>query len=530
MVSNRNKASSLYSNFTAFISYSHVDAAIVKKLHRKIETYVFPKSLRNDYPQLMQMSESGRKIGPIFRDREDLPAGQDLSDAVKAALKESHSLIIICSPNAKKSPWVAREIEVFRELHPDRPILAAIIDGEPEECFPIPLIADGTEPLAADLRKGGDGRKLGFLKLVAGIANIPLDALIQRDAQRKLRSVMAITLVAGVGLLAMTMMTIFAFQQRNEAQLQRVAAEGLINFMLTDLRSELKSASTLRVRTKVNQRALEFYSDQGDLSALPDDSLGQRAVILHALGEDDENRGDLAAAYEKFIQAHRVTEELLEREPDNTDRIFEHAQSEYWVGRVSELREDYNKAQKRYERYANLSTQLYKLEGDSERALLERAYAANNLGVLQFNQFQNPLEARKHINNAIKWFTKVDHITNDNKTIKSQLANAYAWKSSTYFREKKYQLAKEARLKENEIKLALFEAETDNNDFRYRYIISERAIALIDVELSNNRETRSHLNRLLVDAKELVDQDKDNQAWRSLHDLIIEDLGKLEGN
>ena len=59
------------------------------------------------------------RLGQIFRDREDLPAAQDLSESVKEALSVSGALVVLCSPAAKASPWVAREIELFRELHPE---------------------------------------------------------------------------------------------------------------------------------------------------------------------------------------------------------------------------------------------------------------------------------------------------------------------------------------------------------------------------------------------------------------------------
>ena len=143
------------------------------------------------------------RLWPIFRDREELPAATDLSETVREALAQSGALIILCSPHAAGSLWVAEEIEVFRRLHPDRPILAAILDGDPPDCFPGKLRAfgqDGTwhEPLATDLRPQGDGAHLGLLKLVAGITGVGLDALVQRDAARRIRRVMAVT-VGGAG-------------------------------------------------------------------------------------------------------------------------------------------------------------------------------------------------------------------------------------------------------------------------------------------------------------------------------------------
>ena len=47
---------------------------------------------------------------------------------------------------------VAAEIALFRELHPTKPILPAILAGNPAEAFPAELLVDGNEPLAADFR------------------------------------------------------------------------------------------------------------------------------------------------------------------------------------------------------------------------------------------------------------------------------------------------------------------------------------------------------------------------------------------
>ena len=75
---------------------------------------------------LYNLRESGKLLFPIFRDREELPASHDLSQEVRAALGASRSLIVICSPDARASQWVSREVEVFRALHPDRPVLAEL--------------------------------------------------------------------------------------------------------------------------------------------------------------------------------------------------------------------------------------------------------------------------------------------------------------------------------------------------------------------------------------------------------------------
>ena len=67
---------------------------------------------------------------------------------------------------------------------------------------------------------------------------------------------------------------------------------------------------------------------------LPVASLERRARILHAMGEDDEDRGDHKAAMVKFGEAERTTAELLKDAPNDAERVFDQAQSVFWIGEV----------------------------------------------------------------------------------------------------------------------------------------------------------------------------------------------------
>jgi hypothetical protein len=110
------------------------------------------------------------------------------------------------------------------------------------------------EPAAADFRRIGDG-KLARLRLVAGLTGIGLDELVQRDAQRQLRRVTAITLVSALTVVVLSTLLFVAINARNEADRQRQQAEGLIEFMLTDLRTRLEGVGRLDVLESVNTRA-----------------------------------------------------------------------------------------------------------------------------------------------------------------------------------------------------------------------------------------------------------------------------------
>ena len=501
--------------FRAFVSYSHADAAIAQKLHRKIETYRLPQHLRD---RQTTDPDNGR-MGRIFRDREDLPAAEDLSESVKQALAGSQVLVVICSPDAQASIWVAREIELFRALHPGRPVLAALVRGEPEEAFPAAL-RNGTEPLAADLRKEGDGWRLGFLKIVAGIAGVPLDALVQRDATRRIRRVMAVTGGALVALLAMIGMTIFALQSRNEAQHQQAEAEGLVEYMLTDLRTELKGVGRLDVMTKVNERAMDYYEDQGDLSDMPAESLERRARILHAMGEDDEKRGDLDKALAKFTEAHRVTEALLARDPDNPDRIFGHAQSEYWVGRLAYFNNDNQEAETRFQDYRTLANALVKIDANDPRSIREAGYAEGNLCTFHLQDKKRLKIALEECARALEHMTLVKEKLPKNPQSTEDVANRHAWLSDAFSKKGDSSKALFHRKKQIQFVEALSLMEPTSLHRQDQWMRTLMSYAETLMWSGDRSAARIQAKKAEKIANNLVRQDPDNKEWSRWLDRI----------
>jgi tetratricopeptide (TPR) repeat protein len=495
--------------YVAFISYSHKDAAIGRWLHRRLEGYRLPKRLAGTE------GEDGivpTRLTPIFRDRDELPAAGDLSERVRAALAVSHNLIVVCSPLSAVSPWVAKEIATFRELHPDRPIFTAIVEGEPDQCFPPALREGGIEPLAADLRKHGDGRRLGLLKLVAGLAGIGLDALVQRDAARRVRRVTYVTAAAIAAMLVMALLTAFALNARAEAQRQRTQAERLVEFMLTDLRDRLKGASSLQVLTAVNEEALAYYQSQ-DLDGLSPESLERRARILNLMGEDDQQRGNLDRALAQFQEASRTTAALVAADPENPERIFAHSQSEYWVGSIDQQRGHYDAAMKAYRRYREAAVRMYRLAPVNPKYVGEVAYAESNLGSVELNGFKRPAEARTHFQRSLQWFRRTASLQPGVKWNR-EIADAHAWIADTFFQEGRWADSRAERLKERQLKEALLAKDKDNRGLLYEMVVATRSLGRIDLELGEYRRAEPMLDSSQQRIEALRALDPKNAMWR----------------
>jgi hypothetical protein len=108
--------------YWAFLSYSHRDKAFADWLHNALEAYRVPKALVGRVTSVGSVPE---KLSPVFRDRFELAASDDLGGEIRAALAGSRFLIVLCSPDAATSRWTNEEIRTFKQLHPGSRVLAA---------------------------------------------------------------------------------------------------------------------------------------------------------------------------------------------------------------------------------------------------------------------------------------------------------------------------------------------------------------------------------------------------------------------
>jgi formylglycine-generating enzyme required for sulfatase activity len=183
--------------YRAFLSYSHANTKVAKRVHAWLEGFRIDKDLVGQSTPAGTIPESLR---PIFRDRYEFDAGGSLAEQTNLALDASAALIVLASSHAARSKYVNAELSIFKSRHPERPVIPLIIDGEPgdiaNECFPPALRfavnRDGSisetpvDLLAADLREQGDGFELALAKVVARLLGVPPDDIYRRaDRERR---------------------------------------------------------------------------------------------------------------------------------------------------------------------------------------------------------------------------------------------------------------------------------------------------------------------------------------------------------
>ena len=527
--------------YAAFLSYSHADEKTATWVHRRLEQFKVP-------PELIGKDRGEgvipRRLRPVFRDRQELAAARDLGSEVDDALAGSRVLIVLCSPTAAASRWVNSEIERFHRVRPAGQVIAAIVTGEPyaadlpgraaEECFPPALKVQyderglattrRAEPIAADLREGKDGQRIGFLKIVAGMLGVGLDELVKRDAARRHRRMAIITSASIVGMALTSGLALFAFEKRDEARDQRREAEGLVGFMLGDLRDKLEPIGRLDALDAVGSRAFSYFQTQ-DKSELSDKALAQRSAALGLMGEIADTRGNLDGALARYREAMAGTAEMISRDPDDPQRLFDHAQNVFWVGEIGRKRGQMQQAEASFREYERLADRMVELDPGNAKWRMEVQYARENLGIVLMSRRRFD-EAAQQFGAATSAMDALAAGDPQNRDYHKELGNALGWQADALLSLGRISDAIAVRTHQATYLEGL--AATGNSDvaFEERLIPARQALGLLYTAQGNLGQGVEQLRAALAVATKLVAVEGANHEWKDRAASVRLDLAR----
>ena len=526
--------------YRAFIAYSHQDEVWAKWLHNALETYRVPTRLVGTQTAAGTIP---RRLAPIFRDRSELPSASDLSQKIDYALRQSANLIVICSPDSATSAYVNEEISTFKRLDRAERIFCLIVCGEPnastlagreaEECFAPALRfkvgADGqptherAAPIAADARPGKDGKTNVKLKLIAGILDIGFDALKQREHQRHVQRLVAITSLALIAVLVTTGLAINAVIARRSAvaagqaaERRQKQAESLVEFMLGDLNDKLSQVQRLDILEATDNQAMKYFQSQ-PTNDVTDQALALRAKALEKIGSIRTSQGKLPAALESYRAASALTGELAKRAPADSARQVAYANSFNWIGNAYWYQGDLNLSLQNFQQAIELLEREAAGRPEDEDLAADLASARTNAGRV--------FEARGEFAQAKKLYGFVQQTfealtTRDPKNVRWQSELGYAYDNLGKVALEQGQLlqAIAAYRDDQRIKAALAAQDPKNYDTQEDLLVAD-AILGRTLALGGASEASIHYARDAVSlAKELV-------AFDSAHAFWQEDLG-----
>ena len=253
--------------------------------------------------------------------------------------------------------------------------LRAIVDKclakEPEHRY------GSMRAVVEDLRRFLDGEVVEAY--TAGLAY-----RLTRFAQRH-RLLLTVAGVLGVALMlalaAAAVLGLQALQAKAGLERRQAQAEGLVSFMLGDLRDGLAPLGRLDLLDKVGVRAMEYFArvPEHELSA---EELARRSEALYQIGDVRILQGDLLGAQEALRQSLDLAIRLSERDPGNLDRLFGLGQSFFWLGYSHWEAGDLEQAEPHLKSYLQVSEALVEQRPDHADYRLELSNAQGNLGFL----------------------------------------------------------------------------------------------------------------------------------------------------
>ena len=500
--------------YRAFISYSHHDRKAAEWVHRALEAYRAPRHLTTTGGGAPM-----KALTPIFRDRDELSASPDLGEVIRDALDRSDALIVLCSPASASSHWVDQEAAYFLKTHELGQIICVIAPATPIgvsliETLPPALRAampPGAEPLAVDLRRGGDGLRLSRLKIAARLLDVSLDQLVQRDARRGMRLMAGFTAAALMVTMAMGAMTIATLKSRQVARDQRDETEALVAYMLGDLREQLEPVGRLDILDGVSARVLTYYG-KARPEQLDDRALTQRAKAQTLLGTLREQRGDLAGARAAFGQAASTTHELAARAPGNGERIFDEAQNVFWLAYVEWRQGNVVGAERGFKRYGELAQALVALDPGRADWRLEVAYAKSNLGTLLLEQGRAQ-EALTTFRAALTAFEAERVRDPNNKDRVVDAVDAHAWVVDALVKLGRPREAFAEREGAANLLAQTSAKASADKPLAARSLGAQLALARLELDLGRATRARARSDSAMRGLRELAALDPTNTRW-----------------
>lgn len=97
-------------NKYAFISYQRKDSFYARMLSLRMSLYRLPHERSNEFV-------NSRRLIPVWRDRDELTSGGELTPEIMEAIDTSKYLIVFCSEHSLETTWVDKEVSRFLEKH-----------------------------------------------------------------------------------------------------------------------------------------------------------------------------------------------------------------------------------------------------------------------------------------------------------------------------------------------------------------------------------------------------------------------------
>jgi tetratricopeptide (TPR) repeat protein len=280
--------------------------------------------------------------------------------------------------------------------------------------------------------------------------------------------------------------------------------------MLGDLKDKLEPIGKLDALDGVGSRVLSYYSRQ-DASELSDAALLQRSRALSLMGEVATNRGDLNTAYSLYREAAAGTGEAIQRNPDDPQRLYDHAQNQFYLGEIAIKRGELANAETAFREYKRLADRMVALDSDNMKFRMEVQNANANLASVLGAQrrFQ---EAAAQWSQAFRMIEAITTADPTNRDYQQSLVESLAWYADAEKDAGNLKLATDLRQR-NIALLSRLALQTSDVNWKQKLVPAERGLGSLYLAQGQLDQAVTHMRVAVVTGDGLMRVEPGNGKW-----------------
>ena len=324
-------------------------------------------------------------------------------------------------------------------------------------------------------------------------------------------SLFSLLLVAVVGL---TYLTVSIQQKNQQINQTRSNAENLISFILSDLKEKLEPIGKIELLNIVGSQTLEYFNLAGT-DNLTGKSLIQWLDALSILGQVNIKARDYPLANAYFKQSKQAVENALLDDVNNI-KLLEHAMlTNYWLGYLHYLNQDYLNAKPLFENYLTFANQLVKLEPHQVNWQLEQSYAFNNLGTLAYENAELTL-ADNYFEQSRRIKHHIFELDPTNLSAAIDLSDTLSWQASVKEKLGLLTIASQYYLEALTLARMVSESESNNIEFLTNLAILQLRVTKVFYDQSDLNSAIIHLENGNHSLKSLLLNDEDDFSLKEI--------------
>ena len=255
-------------------------------------------------------------------------------------------------------------------------------------------------------------------------------------------------------------------EARDLADARRAQAEGVLDFMLGDLREKLEPIGRLEILGDVGDQAMAYFATIPE-EEFSDQELSSRSQALYQIGQVRQTEGDAGEAVAAFRESLRLAQELSARDPTDVDRLFGLSQSHAYLALALWEGRELGAAEVEFQAYLKAAERLVERDEANLDYRLELAYAHSSIGSVR--EARGDLEAAGEAYSS-SLTTLVDLVSRspDNLDWLLELAESHNLLGVVDRKLGRYSQALEEHRREYELKTELLRRDPTHSTWRYR--------------------------------------------------------------